>query len=108
MRSGRLSERITIQQKSVTRDTVGAEVITWSTVATVWAAVEPLRGREFVAIRQTTTDITTRFLIRYRSGITAAMRILLGSQAYNIVEVINPRMRNVELELMAYAEQVAT
>ena len=76
MKAGRLNRRVTIQQKSVARDALGAEVITWVDVATVWAEVSPYSGREFVALRQAQDEITTRITIRYRPGITPAMRVV--------------------------------
>ena len=108
MDPGRLNRRIVIREKSVSRDAYGAEVITWDTVATVWAAVLPVRGREYVAMREAQADITTRFLIRYRAGITPAMQIQFGGANYGIVEVINPGDARETLELMARAEAPAS
>ena len=39
MQTGRLRERVTIQQENVTRDASGQELKTWPDVATVWARV---------------------------------------------------------------------
>ena len=108
MEAGRLNRRITIEQKSVTRDSYGGESITWATVATVWAAVLPIRGQEYVSIRQAGAELTTRFLIRYREGVTPAMRIVYDGAHYDIVEVINPQDGREHLELMAMAEAVAS
>jgi SPP1 family predicted phage head-tail adaptor len=108
MDPGRMNRRIVIREKSVTRDAYGAEVITWGTVATVWAAVLPVRGREYVAMREAQADITTRFLIRYRAGITPAMQIQFDGTDYGIVEVINPGDARETLELMARAEAPAS
>ena len=44
--AGRLKDRVTIHSRSVTRDAYCAEVITWATLATVWASVESISGRE--------------------------------------------------------------
>jgi SPP1 family predicted phage head-tail adaptor len=100
MQAGRLSERITIQQKTVSRDAFGAEVITWSDVATVWAEANPIAGREYVALRQAQSDISLRFRLRYLAGITTAMRVLWEGKNWNIVEAINVGARRVELELL--------
>lgn len=108
IRAGRLNRRVTIQQKSVTRDAIGAEVIAWVDVATVWAEVSPYSGREFVALRQAQDEITTRITIRYRSGITPAMRIVHGQAKYDIVHVIDKSDAHVALELVARAEAVPT
>lgn len=108
MQIGRLNRRITIEQKSVTRDAYGGETITWSTVAAVWAAVLPIRGREYVAIRQAGAELTTRFVIHYRAGVTPAMRVSYNGATYNIEEVIDSEDGHRFLELMARAEAVET
>lgn len=106
--AGVLDQRITIQQKITTRDLVGGEVNNWTTWATVWAAVIPIRGSEYVAHRQAQSDITTKFRIRYRPWLTTAMRIIHGSQVFDIREVIDPNSRHEYLELMCVAETVPT
>ena len=108
MQLGRLNRRVTIQSKSVTRDAYGAEVITWAHVVEVWAAVLPVRGREYVALREAQADLTTRFVIRYRAGITPAMRVVYGDANYDIEEVIDAEDAHHVLELMARAEAPAS
>lgn len=106
MNAGRLNRRITIQSKTVTRDAYGGESISWTDVATVWAAVLPIRGREYVAIREAGAELTTRFVIRYRQGVTPAMRVVHGSANYDIEQVIDTDDGHRFLELMARAEAV--
>jgi SPP1 family predicted phage head-tail adaptor len=100
MEAGSLRHRVTIQSKSVTRDTYGGEVITWATVATVWAAVEPLNGREWLEGRQAAAEVTTRIRIRYRSGVLPEMQVVYGSHAYDILAVIQPEEKRQEIQLM--------
>ena len=45
-------------------------------MAAVWGSAQPLRGREFFAAGAINSEATVRFRIRYRSGITGAMRVL--------------------------------
>ena len=50
MDPGKLRHRITIQRKQQTQNPqTGALLTAWVTEATVWAAVEPLSAREFIA-----------------------------------------------------------
>jgi SPP1 family predicted phage head-tail adaptor len=100
MRAGRLSERVDLQAKVVTRDALGAEVISWATVHTVPAEAQPLSGREFVAMRQAQSDISIRFRLRYLPGINTGMRVVWRGTAYNVLEAINVRARDTELELL--------
>ena len=100
MKAGELRHRITIQQKTVTQDTAGVITETWADLVTVWAAIEPLTGREKFLAQQVYTDMTTRVRIRYRSGIDPAMRLKYNSRIFEINVVVNPEERNRELELL--------
>lgn len=95
-----LNQRVSIQQKGVTRSPSGAEIVTWQPVAEVWAAVHPIRGREFFAAQQTQSAVDVRVVIRYRAGIAREMRVMHNGQPLDIVSVINPESRNETLELM--------
>lgn len=106
--AGLLDQRVTIQTKQVTRDAFLAEIIAWVDVATVWMQVQPLSGREYVAMRQAQSDVTTRFRGRYRAGITTAQRLVWRGVAYNITEVIEPDAARAVLELLAFAESTPT
>lgn len=104
MRAGRLRKRVTIQAKTVVRDGYGGETVNWSDMATIWASVEPLNGREYFAAQQEHAEVTTRIRMRYRKAITTSNRITHANRVYNIHEVINPDMRNRELVLMCDEE----
>ena len=100
MQAGDLRNRVTIKQKSVTREASGAEAIAWLVVATVWAAVEPLSGREFITMRQERAEISTRIRIRYMAGLTPSMRVYWGQRMYEIDTVIEIQERMREIHLM--------
>lgn len=106
MKSGKLRHRVTVQQKVVTRDAYGAEVVTWQEFATLWMSVEPLSGREYVAMRHSESDISTRFRCRYKAGLDTAMRLLFNGQAFDIREIINAEGINSELEIFGTAQTV--
>ncbi len=103
MQAGNLRERVTLQQKTVTRDAYGAEVITWTDIATVWASVEPLRGREFLEQRRDGHEVTTRITVRYRSGLEPIHRAVHRSTVYDIQAVIHQETRFRALELLCLA-----
>jgi SPP1 family predicted phage head-tail adaptor len=100
MEAGRLRHRVTIKSKSVTRDTFGGETVSWTTTATVWAAVEPLTGREWLEGKQAAADVTTRIRMRYRSGISPEMQAVYGAHTYDILAVIQPEENRREIQLM--------
>lgn len=84
----KLSERVTLQQKSVTKNGIGEEIVTWSDVATVWAEVIPLRGREFFAANQIQQAADIRVRIRERAGLSPDLRLVWKSQPYDITGLI--------------------
>ena len=86
--AGRMTERVTFQQKSVTRNGLGEEVVTWTDVCTVWAEAIPLRGREFYAANQTQQVVDVRFRLRVRVGLANDMRLLWKTQPYDITGLI--------------------
>lgn len=89
LQSNDLNRRITIQKKGCTEDDAGYPIPgakEWEDVMTLWANREPLRGREFFAAAADQAEITVRYRIWYRSGITSDMRILDGKSVINGVE----------------------
>lgn len=100
MFAGRLRYRWTIQRKSVTRSATGDEIVTWPNVAEVWAEEKDRSGNEVlrgtVAIAQKITTLS----IRWRSGITPAMRMTRDGRVLDIEQVLNPDGRKRELELL--------
>lgn len=69
--AGALDERITITREALTPDEIGGAVPSWSHVATVWAKVAPLSGRERDMANQTESPRNYRFTVR-RSAQSAA------------------------------------
>lgn len=89
MRAGTLRHKVTIQKPVSTQNpNTGAQTITWQEVAQVWASVEPLSVREFIAAKAGQSEVGARIVMRYRSGIDATMRILYRGQIYNIEGVL--------------------
>jgi len=69
-------------------------------VCTVWASVEPLKGREFFASQKENSETTVRICIRHRSGISADMRILYDNKIFEMNAIIDPEERHTELQIM--------
>jgi len=92
MRAGQLRHRVTIEQMTEAQDSYGGVTVTWSEVDTVWAAIEPITGREkFVGggdVRFAENEVQIR--MRYRSDVTPKMRLTdEGGTVYNIRAVID-------------------
>lgn len=85
MRAGMLDQRITIQTRETTRDDYGAQLVGWATFAEVWAAVQPLGGRDYLQGRSLTDVVDTRVRIRHLPDVIPGMRIQHGVKVYDIV-----------------------
>ena len=91
MNIGALNRRITIQEKSVTRDTsYNTEVITWITHAVVWASVQdvPASKTESTANAIRINAGRTKIIIRYLSTVTSDMRIKLTDRSNRILQIV--------------------
>lgn len=100
MEAGKLRHRVDLQRVAVTRDTHGDQVKTWTTLATVWASIEPLSGREFLSASQVMADVTARIKIRGGIDLTPKDRVVFGSRVFDIRHVIDWGSRGVETHLM--------
>lgn len=98
--AGRLRHRIEIQNYEAAQDDWGQPIYSWVHWAAVWASVEPLQGREFLAAMALQSQTTVRIRMRYRSGVTSQMRVLWGGRIYDIESVIEPQSRRHQLQLM--------
>jgi SPP1 family predicted phage head-tail adaptor len=100
--AGERNKQIAIQEKAISTDSIGNQTETWHTIATVWAAIQPLSGREYWAARQVNAETTTKVTILYRRGVTAEHRILYGSRVFELTAPpINTSEANAELVLLA-------
>ena len=103
MQAGRLRHSVIVQSPGGTRDAVGDVIDSWTSVAMVWASVEPLSGREALIAAQLHASTTHKIVIRYQSALsalTASWRILWGTRAFDITERRNLDERNRTLELI--------
>lgn len=95
-----LSRRITIQSRASALDSFGQQILTWTDVLSCWASLESQSSKELIAAQAVNAELTDMVTIRYRTGITAAMRVLYQSRVLNIQSVINPDTAHVALQLM--------
>lgn len=66
----------------------------------VWASIEPLRGRELFAAQEHAADVDVRIRMRYRAGVEPTMRVVHEGRIYDIRAVLDPELRHRELELL--------
>jgi SPP1 family predicted phage head-tail adaptor len=100
MKIGNLRHRVTLQQKTVIEDDLKQQSEAWTDIASVWACIEPLSGREYFAARQENAEVTAKITIRYRKDVTPDMRAVSEGRVFDVLSVINPGERNISLILM--------
>ena len=104
--AGKLRHRVEIQQQITTVTSYGEQETIWTHVADVWAAIEPLSGREFIAAGATQSKVVGRIVMRYRDGIRASMRILHKSKTYNVEGVLSDKESGIEYLTLPVSEGV--
>ena len=98
----KMRHRITFQKPSgKTTNSMGEGVPVYEDFATVWAAVEPMTGREYTEAQKIRADTTYKVIVRYIADITPDMRIIHKDMTLNIASVLNVGERNVELQIVA-------
>ena len=91
---GALRERLALEQPVRSDDGGGGASISWTPIATVWAAVRTLSGDERLRHDQVSGRLTHEVWIRHRAGVAPAMRFRDGARVYDLVAVVDaPRRR---------------
>lgn len=105
MGAGELRNYVSIQKPTVTQNSYGEQVVSWTTDSKCWADISPLSGREYFSAQQVQSGVTHRVRIWYQTlsastAIGPKCRIRFGSRYFNIGSVINLKERNIYLDLM--------
>lgn len=102
MQAGKLRHRVELQRVTVSADAHGDQTKTWTTLATAFASVEPLSGREFLQASQVLSDVTVRITVRGRNefAITPKDRVKFGDRIFDIRHVVDWGGKGTEWQLM--------
>lgn len=101
MNPGNRDILITVQQDTGATENAGGEhVENWVQYVKLWAAYTEKSSGENTEADELTGNVIATFNVRYYTGITQKMRILNGSDIYNILSV-NPIGRHNELLIEA-------
>jgi SPP1 family predicted phage head-tail adaptor len=84
MQAGDLRDRITIRRRTETKNAGGGLDIGWEDVATLWAKVTSINGREAVIGGVLQGYSYFEIVIRYRNDILDADQILWNDRELNI------------------------
>lgn len=100
--AGRLRNKVTIRRRVVADDGHGAQVTTWSDLASVFAEVINQSGREAVLTGTLTGVSTFRVTMRWRSDVTTADQLRLSDGGdLNIRSAEDPDGRREALVIYA-------
>ncbi len=90
VQAGRFRHRVTIQKKTVGRDSAGGVTESWSNFAkNVPAAIDYVAGNgEPVSSQQITSKTNAEISIRWRPGIDSTMRVLHSGDMFNVEDVV--------------------
>ena len=86
---GRLNKRLAFRTNSPSADGAGGLVDSFSTIITVWGAIEPLRGYERQLALGIDPTLSHKAVIRYNSRFTPRGSITYNSRTFNIHSVRN-------------------
>lgn len=83
--AGKLRHRLKILYNDSSQDTItGEDVEGWVELATIWGSWEPYSTKDMIAAASVQNETSVRAMVRYRSDITAGMRVYFRSKYYEI------------------------
>jgi len=69
-------------------------------VGTVWARVQPLKGREYFAAQAAQSQVAVRVTMLYQPGVTPDLKVTHEGKQYEIEAVLDTDSKGEELVLM--------
>jgi SPP1 family predicted phage head-tail adaptor len=106
MQIGKLRHKIEIQAKADpgAPDAYGEVVEGWTTMLTVWGAINPASGKELYVAEQAQAEVSHVVTLRYCDCLTPRHRLKFGSRIFNVNFVRNMDERNTQQEV--YCKEV--
>ena len=106
MKAGTLNRRISIQANQSGLDEYGEPLpAAWVEVAKPWADVKILSGLQTIKEGVDVSVLKASIRIRYREGITAAMRVVYQGRVFDIKAVLDDMSRREYLDLVCETGQ---
>lgn len=103
MNPGELDQRVVFETIADVQGSAGGLSVSPTTLATRWAKVEPLQGRELFEAQQLASRVDHRVIVRHDSiteTLTTKHRMKLGTRVFDILQVINRGEQDREIELL--------
>lgn len=87
---GWLRHRVSIEQQAATADGAGGETVNWTSLADLWARIEPVSADEQAVAGHMAGILTHRITLRWRDDISGLMRITYHGRTFRILAVRDP------------------
>ena len=101
MNPGLLNKRVTFLKDSTAQNSLGESIGEPENIATVWARVEPLQGRELYQALQVHSEAQTKLTVRFRRDIKPSLKVKYGERVLQIISPpINVNEQNRFLEIL--------
>lgn len=96
IRAGSLNHHLSLQQRETTRNPQNGAVINtgWAEVATLWAAIEPVSGNEFIAASAMQSKVLARIVTYRDQRVKADMRFVHDDGTVYNIEAVLPDKKN--------------
>ena len=88
--AGQLKHHVVLEQPVETPDGAGGAMITWTEVASLWAAIEPAGAAMRDLAQQPTETITHRITLRFRNEIASGWRFKKAGRTFRIITIHDP------------------
>lgn len=111
MQAGKLRHRIQLQVQVKGQDPeTGAVSLVWqdwpAAGEKLWASIEPLSARDFIAAHALQSEVAARIVIRHRDGVLSSMRALHRGKVYTIRGVLPDPVSGIEYLTLPVSEGV--
>lgn len=94
MTAGKLNRRVTVQKPDSVLDEYGQPSTGWVNIATVWANIKPVSGREKMRAMAMEATLTHTVMVRYRPDLLPEVdadtwRILYGTKVLDVTSAVD-------------------
>ena len=101
---GRTNKRITFCRYEEKENEILQKEQALIEVKTVWASVEPTRGREYQEAQRIRPELTYKITTRYHKEVTPDMFIKFKDRYFKIISIANVREKCEMLEIVCIEE----
>lgn len=101
-----MDQRVVLQVRQDVRDDHGQQVGAWVPLATVWAAIKPFRGREYLAAGQMQEGAQMVVTVRWRADVSSANRLVWRGEIFDITDAQEAHAGRVSIDLMCRRAKV--